>query len=359
MATNKVYCSYQEVVDLHTESDRVTVIGVHTPVGDVPSKMFKGFFEQFKKMKYLGCNIKMVPAARLPADPLQVSYAAGEPTIDPRDMMNPIMFHGCHGDDMGVILNRLYGDDAGISGSLDGIDYSKVVDPSFATVVEASMADQLERIYYKALTDRTWKKAHPQRGFQKNGLRPLIYNLAATRQIGFGSDAQLNAADMYFNENGMLGLAGGDPTSDADFDGTDKSFSSKLSKTNVNLITPRLTSLGWIDTRNVITTAHLGSWEETDMSDLPTAIEQNAPTMVNYAEFPKIFMGVILLPPAYKTEQYFRMIINHHFAFAGFRGISFQPEELNVPAYWNKNGDAELLDPDDGQFPVIDPPEGA
>lgn len=357
MATNKVYCSYQEVVDLHTESDRVTVIGIHTPVGDVPSKMFRGFFEQFKKMKYLGCNIKMVPAARLPADPLQVSYEAGEPTLDPRDMMNPIMFHGCHGDDMGTILNRLYGDDAGVSGSIDGIDYNKAWE-GVSTIPEAAMADQLERLYYKALTDRTWKKAHPQRGFQKNGLRPLIYDLAATRQIGFGAENKLGAGDFYFNAAGQLALAGGDPTSEATFDGTDKEFAFKVSKTNVNLITPRLTSLGWIDTRNVITAGVLGSYSESDLSDLPEAIEQNASMMVNYAEFPKIFMGCILLPPAYKTEQYFRMIINHHFAFAGFRGISFQPEELNVPAYWNKNN-GDFLDPTDGQFPEIDPPEGA
>ena len=40
----------------------------------------------------------MVPAATLPADPLQVSYEAGEPTIDPRDMLNPILHKPYHGE---------------------------------------------------------------------------------------------------------------------------------------------------------------------------------------------------------------------------------------------------------------------
>lgn len=92
MATQYAKASYEEIIDCHTEEGHVTAIGIHTPTGDTPRKMFSGFFEQFKKFKYLGCSIKLVPAARLPADPLQVSYEPGQvigTAVDPRDMLNP------------------------------------------------------------------------------------------------------------------------------------------------------------------------------------------------------------------------------------------------------------------------------
>lgn len=56
---------------------------------------------------------------------------------------------------------------------------------------------------------------------------------------------------------------------------------------------------------------------------------------------PKFYMGMIMLPPAYKTEQYFRLQINHNFAFKGFRGISMIDDDTkvinNAPAVSNFN----------------------
>ena len=129
MATNFATASYQEVVDLHTESKTVSVIGIHTPNTSTPVKMLGGFWKQFRKVRYLGCSLSLVPAARLPADPLQVSIGAGEPTIDPRDMLNPILFHGCHGDDMGAILDTLYsGESSGTSDVIRKQSDSAVLD---------------------------------------------------------------------------------------------------------------------------------------------------------------------------------------------------------------------------------------
>lgn len=347
MATNGVHCSYQEVVDLHTESDRVTAIGIHTPTGSFPRQMFKGFFDMYKKFKYLGCSISLVPAARLPADPSQVSYEGGEPPLDARDLMNPIMFHGCHGDDLGGVLNRLYGDNGAVSDSLDGIDISStgvLMDPEYST---------MERLYYKALTDKTWKKAHPMRGFRKSGLRPLLYSLAVNRQIMPASiDTGLPDRQMFgFNDDNDLDIAFGDPTTDYETSGNTVTFQTK---NNLQFSTPRLTGLGWLDTRQVLTTAvpfdiTSGITPEEVIEDVSKAFA------VNYTELPKLFMGVILLPPAYKTEQYFRMIINHYFAFKNFRGVSFQPDITSVPTYWNKNGDGTgaydvVGDLDEGHF---------
>lgn len=53
MATQKAFATYQEIYDVNTVSDNVSIIGIHTPVGAKPRKMLAGFFTQFRKYKYL------------------------------------------------------------------------------------------------------------------------------------------------------------------------------------------------------------------------------------------------------------------------------------------------------------------
>lgn len=350
MATQKAYASYQEIIDLHTESDTVSAIGIHTPTGDTPYKMFPGFFDQFKKYKYVGCSIALVPSARLPADPLQVKYGEGNPgdpyTIDPRDMLNPIMFHGCHGNDMGMILNRLMGQENGISDSLDGLQESAEISASGGIA-------GLEGLYYKALTDNTWRKAHPQRGFKKSGLRPLVYSMASTRQIMPGQlggslvvkDGQIEFdVDDYGDYESSNGLIDG-------FNVT--GFRANVDN-KMQIITPRLTGLGWMDTRNAMTQAQ--TYMLGDLPLLPDGLEGFYSALENKAELPLIYMGLILMPPAYKVEQYYRMIINHRFAFKGFRGISMSNDILTAPSYRDANSDLFLDDDGDGGDTPL-PPE--
>lgn len=345
MATRGVSCSYQEVIDLNTDPDSITVLGIHTPTGDTPRKMFKGFFDQYKKYRYNGCSISLVPAAQLPADMLQVSYEAGD-YIDMRDALNPIMFHGCHGDDMGTILNHLYGDNAGVG---DSIDY---LQPS-VTLAEGLDYAFLESLYYKALTDNSWKKAHPQRGFRKSGLRPLVYSMATNRQImpgSLGIDGVEVTGIPQITGEGFVGVDSRDPTS-WNYDPQSETVNMPT-KSNLQFFTPRLTSLGWMDTKNVLTVPT--SFEPTQTSDFDELIKEGQTALqvqTNYAELPKIFMGVVLLSKMYKVSQYFRCIINHHFAFKDFRGISFKPELVGTPSYFNAVGDISDPSSYDSDFP--------
>lgn len=352
MTTQFANASYQEIIDLHTESDTVSVIGIHTPIGDTPRKMFGGFFDQFKKYKYLGCSISLVPAARLPADPLAVSYEAGEPTIDPRDLLNPLMFHGAHGNDLGTILNRLYSlNSNGVAG---GSDYYKSDSTDLYIHYDSNVYPQdLENLYYKALTDNTWKKAHPQKGFKKSGLSPRVYSLATTHQIsnvGFNTGLSPNDSGMFgFDSSGDLDMLGlpTDPVRGT-ASGGQIPVTAGVSKDGIQFMTPRLVGLGWLDTRNVLTVQKSANAQVVSGGSHPTVLTTNnvsdalwdAVTQQEVdAELPLIYMGVILLPPAYKTEQYFRMIVNHHFAFAKFRGISFSNDIETTPCYdnWNES----------------------
>lgn len=354
MTTKGASFSYEEVIDLHTESDRVTVIGIHTPTGDTPRRMAPGLFSQFKKYRYLGCSVMMVPAATLPVDPLGVSYEAGEvPQIDPRDMLNPILFHGCHGNDLGNILNRIYSANA-----VEGSDLSQILGSDSATfwsmfnseeeggIIPSPGLSLLESLYYRALTDRTWQKANIQRGFKKRGLHPRVYTLATNMQLMGEAlyTGRYNAPAPFYGEDAS------DPYLGDGFNVTDPASNP------VRFFTPRTQRLGWLDTRTVV-----GYDSKQSLGFVPdiiadAKIENVIKEGTVETTLPRIYMGVILLPPAYKTEQYFRMIITHRFAFAGFRGISMSDLELRNPNYFNLNdrmtsGDSDDPEPD----PVPDP----
>uniref|UniRef100_A0AAU6S502 Capsid protein n=1 Tax=Myotis mistacinus feces associated smacovirus 4 TaxID=3140002 RepID=A0AAU6S502_9VIRU len=363
MATNFATASYQEVVDLHTESKTVSVIGIHTPCTSTPVKMLGGFWKQFRKVRYLGCSLSLVPAARLPADPLQVSIGAGEPTIDPRDMLNPIMFHGCHGDDMGAILDTLYSGEATGTSDISRKQSDSAVMDVFSENQIGN--DYVDALYYRSLTDRTWAKAHPQVGFRKSGLRPLVHQIVANRpfsQWSPGFDRTVNLGPTVVDNGvttrgGQLGInpsTRGGPVSVYPSPGLPDTNTVE-NETNFVInnegsggyafATSGLRPLGWQDTQSSYVPSSAANYGYTS-EPLTGNAEQDAQKIADTwtkvvvpNTIPKFYMGMILLPPAYKTEQWFRLQINHNFAFKGFRGISMIDDDAevinNAPAYSN------------------------
>lgn len=373
MTTQFAQASYQEIIDLHTETDKVSVIGIHTPVTETPYDMLQPFFDAFQKYHYDGCSLTMVPAARLPADPSQVSYGAGDPPIDPRDLLNPIMWHGCHGESLGSVLNQFYAS----SSSTNDITRTFFDSGEFSekSVAQTGDVGVFESLYYRALVDKTWLKAHPQRGFRKSGLRPLVYEVSTDRQFVPGPYASsapyIPVADIVGGDptdnngigsttpSGRLGAkpASGDMTV-SDTLGLQRTVSmSGNTVVNLNNIrdssffTSRLHGLGWLDTRQRAFT--LGSsggvssdFLNGDATHDTAAIEDMYVNAEGYGKInylPRLFMGLILMPPAYKTEQYFRIILNHRFSFKKYRGISMRGDVVGnigpaaVPSYQNFN----------------------
>lgn len=352
MTTQYAKASYQEIIDLKTVANNVTVVGIHTPTSKQPYEYLSGFFRQFKKYRYLGCSMALVPAARLPADPAQVGYDAGELPIDARDILNPVLFHGCHGNALGPILNQfIAGPDA--NSSFPSARTTPSTDEWKKAFSEGSAwADMYESLYYRALTDNTWLKAHPQAGFRKKGMHPLVYDVSTNHPIGniSASHTSILPRDLsLYNENletysGTMGLA---PSAGSDgngnkssafreqwpmgqFDIIDPTSDSKgkimqnASATGYNYFTSKLHPLGWLDTTVRIPFAYDGFTSEFN-GLAPTQSELN-----DFLDFmteqpnllPLLYMGIILLPPAYKASQCMRLVLNHRFAFKGFRGIS-------------------------------------
>lgn len=368
MTTQFATASYQEVIDLHTETDRVSVLGIHTPVSDAPYTFLEGFFNAFQKYHYDGCSLALVPAARLPADPSQVSYEAGEQPIDPRDLLNPILWHGAHGESLGSVLNQFYSGQASTNDV--SRDFSSSIEKNDVLTSRVGTDALWQSLYYRALTDNTWKKAHPQQGFRLGGLRPLVYSLGTNVQFAnsreglytpnipeFDSSAGVlpgNAVESM-RTGGEMGLTSGGtglnvtlPQGLQNSSVTPSEVSTRVQPNGSGLqfFSERLHRLGWLDTRSrllatpdsqsAIMTGDLYD-DRVATSELYSNVEQVE--RINY--LPRLFMGICLLPPAYKTEQYYRLVLNHRFSFRKFRGLSMRGEIVGryppgaVPSYHN------------------------
>lgn len=293
MATNYARASFSEVYDMHTEAGHPAVIGVHTPTSNVAQKMLMGFFSQFRKYKYTGASITFVPVSTLPADPLQISYEAGEPTIDPRDMVNPILFKGVHGESLGAVLDALVPNNTnGIGSSVDigEISPAFTIGPSDEDLVTA---------YYQALSDPSWSKAGVQSGFRRKNLYPLVHSLALNQPL-------LGEADAFTSYGNVV-----EGNTNLYTDGFDNYGVSVRNADNMwehvrpQIFTSGFKRLGWIPTFTTHSTQTSGSY-----SDAST-----------FVALPKCMMLLIMLPPSYKTEFYFRVVLTHHFEFRDFTAV--------------------------------------
>jgi len=336
MATNFVQASYNEIYDLNTQAGDVTTLKFHAPQGILPQQYLKGFWTQFKKYRYYGSKITLIPVATLPADPLQISYEAGETTIDPRDMVNPILHKVYRGealvDDFAMTNNGLY----------SGVDQQVYSSGGAPTIGESQ--------YYATLQDPSWKKSHVQRGFRARGV-PLVRKMASNLQVGasahFGNegitdpspyewDATTGVED-NFGQPGMAAATTGfmgaalEPKYDAAVSNYDMAPDHK--NNNMEFFTSGWDKLGWLDTSQ-------RTWSPFNPSSRTVQIEDVDPTLAIPAfrqrEFltrlPKIFTYIAILPPSYKQEMYFRLVISHQFGFKDFRSA-------NMP--WDGSGDMD------------------
>ena len=329
-----VKANYNEIYDLSTQSGESTILKFHTPQSTLPQTYLRGFFTQFRKYRYYGTKIVMIPAATLPADPLQISYEAGEPTIDPRDMVNPILHKAYHGEALQ--------DDENLHGIDEFGSFKRTIfNPSTGT-------NYAEAKYYATLQDSSWKKSHVQRGFNANGT-PLVRPVASNFQIaGEGVDTDstygLNQSTInwsgdpnsvrvvngkvggQFPDMGPVRTNGEDYVMGAPIDPyrVDGGTSNQTTNARIGMegmefqmFTSGFKKLGWLDTTQRLMTGiadsgYAGSGFSYDKSGISEMISR----------LPKVYMYIAMLPPAYKTEMYFRLIITHYFGFKDFRSAS-------------------------------------
>lgn len=288
MSTNYAKAKYQEIYDVNTRSNEVSLIGIHTPTGAKPRQMLAGFFTQFRKYKYSGCSVVATPAQRLGLNLAQLSVEAGTSGVNPKDVFNPILVRGCHGDNLNSALNSIY------KGSFENSGSSLDMDQHADTVVPSGSLTW-EQMYYRMLQDPSFKKFSINSGIKLSGLRPMIYNVASTHQIvpnGISQDVgkmtvgSNDDSELGFNTNTRGSVSNG-------VGGVDTLYP--------QMVTNRLQTLGWIDTKQVVN----------------SSLTTSEPT---FAQLPRIFMSVIILPPAKSADivTSMRFVVTHYFEFKEF-----------------------------------------
>lgn len=348
MATNSVMASYQEVIDVSTTPGKVGVFGIHTPANTKPIKMLEGFYRQFRQMKYLGCMVKVQPAATLPADPLGVSYEAGETTTDPRDLLNPIMVKGCHGETLNNALDVVFKNNAQSLGtSIDRYEYD------FTEIgnVPVGIGDGM---YYSALSDPSFRKYGVLQPFALNGLHPMVHKVVGTMPI-YPMQTQ-KGLNLEYGEAGGL-----EADSDLQYlndvpSGTGTSFNlpvgvrqrvgynsagSDGGLVNGTIFTSKMERLGWLDTLSRPQFAGSVRVSATASDDPGGSVNFGSPVSqepavddpYRFNTIPKLFMACMIMPPCYKTILSFRLVITHKIAFRGFTtaryvfGSDFSPAD--------------------------------
>lgn len=293
MATNYAKASYTEIYDVQTAPSCPTVLGVHTPNIANPYRMLGGFFKQFAKFRYAGCDITFVPVSTMPLDPLQVGTEAGKTA--PQDVVNPILHKAFMGESLGSFFDT-YFPQAG----LGSVDYSN----SQTTAIAAAFDD----IYFQALSDQRFLKSGIQSGFKRDGLVPLVRRVNTNYQFGPYADRDTLNADERLPES----------VHDVDinnFDGLVHAFQ-EVNQVNSNAafetVYPAMFSSGaypldWLDT-----IAKVGFTGTTADNIVPAAAQ-------GYAWLPKLYMYFIMLPPSFNTVMYFRLVIRHRFEFKDFQ----------------------------------------
>lgn len=333
-----VKASVMEIYDLQTSVGKGTVLKVHTPTGNNIKRHLLGHFLQYKKFKYLGAKVTLVPASTLPADPLQLSYDAGEANIDPRDMVNPILWKHYHGETM--LTDVLPHDELKDYDQQTNIDVRGVN----GSALEQSLygyrsASQLDSVYPRTLMDTSFRKAGIQTGFT-TFCKPFVYNVVSNVQLLPRSGQDNTAAPDKFMDSYLYPEPNdaypvfmkhtGTSSSDGDMlkgPGSTHwikgatSTTTPRSQTGGNLVmtTNKLVPLGWMDT---LSREGSGGTENSNTALSATSPDgsQNFAGDVSIgANLQNVPMLYILMPPAYKTEFYFRMIIKHYYAFSGFR----------------------------------------
>lgn len=377
MVTNYIKgASYKEIYDLHTDTESNSILTVHTPITNLPRQMLGGFFKQYRRFKYRGALVKLRPAARLPADPEQISYDPGDTGIDPRDMLNPILARGYCGDSLGTFLNTFMAPgaqsiihqenigDTAVRRLSDGFSGSSVDDTSFFSRLQSGdmRAEYMERLYYQSLSDPGFKKIPMQKGYSRF-VRPLTYELATTTQYlakpqqkgmvnqsgdsgisnvdnglrsaskredpNFTVGGEYNGADMYTHEDDYL--------HDEVWATPRTAVASVAGQTNYyyaqRVTQPILTSnkrpLGWLDTDTVVNTptvvqgGSVATWGSTyaDYSPVETVPTAVFGTHMSETVLPLINMMVLILPKAYKQEMFYRLTISHVFDFKDYRPL--------------------------------------
>lgn len=288
MVRNIITGTYTETYDLRTTVGSMAILGFHTPTAISLKRMFKGFFEQYKKFKINGCDIVGVCASNQALTPAEVGLTSG--LTDPRDVLNPILFKACTGDQLNLMLDKIYGS-SGVS------DYGSIARKNETASAELDA-------YYTLLADDSFRKFHPQGGVKIGGLRPFVHKVATTQPFKWNVTAGTVTSVNPIDDRPIVRGGGVDDlTNPVGFGGPNGTAGANPSVFVTNGIEP----MPWLETTYE---TNIGADAEGSTSQYATVLASNVP---------KVFQGVLVLPPAILQPLYFRFQVRWSVSFKDFR----------------------------------------
>lgn len=326
MVNNTIHATYTETYDVNTLLNELSLLAIHTPQAPALKRMFHGFFEQYKKFKILGCNFKMVCATKQDLDPTLAGSGVGQ--IDPRNVLNPILFKACTGEHIDALCDQIYnvGQEIPANDTLNRGSIGQHI------VTSQNAIDA----YYSLLADDSWRKEHPQRGITVMGLKPMVHKVVTTAPFKWtvapqyggyqsGGGPLIAGDDRNANTHATAGFGSEGGSSDSSVDPVNPSF----------FVSNGLTDMPWLDTSYT----KVGLY--TNQEDSETA---NRKVSLLIGGVPRVYMGVLVLPPSLgenSSNLYYRIQVNWHILFKDFRPVQ-DLLALDVP------GDGVEILADDG-----------
>ena len=320
-----MFVKVSETYDLSTKTDKMGLLGIHTPDGKLVYSMWKGLFQNFRKMRYVSCDVAMACASMLPADPLQIGVEAGD--IAPQDMFNPILYKACSNDSMSNLLNRIY---ATRDLDNDGSENSVTADNSPEFHFDSTWDIDQFAMYYGLLADTDgWRKAMPQAGLEMTNLVPLTWTLLATQgqpsvigslgaesnkvlypDSGENEDYTKIKVDSKILGRYMRGDTRRMPAFDTMVMTSDGSYNNSAKST-------------YVSANNSGSVPMLGN----SSSDFPMDPWHRENLIVPNLDAPNCFVGAIVLPPAKLNRLYYRLKVTWTVEFT-------QPRPLTDLTNW-------------------------
>jgi len=322
-----MFVKVSETYDLSTKPDKMGLLGIHTPDGKLVYSMWRGLFENFRKMRYVSCDVAMACASMLPADPLQIGVEAGD--IAPQDMFNPILYKACSNDSMSNLLNKIYAGGGLYEGDTwvnkNSVSSENTPDFHYSSTQDV---DQFA-MYYGLLADTDgWRKAMPQAGLEMRNLVPLTFSLVATQ----GQPSVIGD----LGNNTLLYPGAGDGGSNSDNVVPQFSAIGRYMRGDTRRMpafdTMVMTADGYITSNRSASVNNVDSSGEfpqvgDSVSGLPSIPGVGSSLVVPNLDAPNCFVGAIVLPPAKLNRLYYRLKVTWTVEFT-------QPRPLTDLTNW-------------------------
>ena len=302
-----VFVKVSETYDLSTKIGKMGLVGIHTPTGDLISRMWPGLILQHKKFKFVECDVAMACASMLPADPLQIGVEAG--AIAPQDMFNPILYKAVSNESMNQFqawLNIVQQTE-GLTGAFNQGSVVDVNDPVFdssgakAGTPEPSLIYDQFKMYYALLADSDgWRKAMPQAGLEMRGLYPLVFQVVS--QFGSGPENSSADADANISVPGLRAGSSEVKKNPSSYLGTVSSIQNRTMR-GPSMRMPA------IDTTFFTTSALTDEYLVPAGINVDTSLDKVSPA----------YVGMIILPPAKLNQLYYRLKVTWTIEFTGLR----------------------------------------